>query len=101
MRRSANRWIAVGTLAVFSLASFGGLSVSPAHAGSKSRRNLMIGAGAVTGYGLLRHHKKMAAIGAVGTAVAYHNYRAAKKRENRRRSARLHYRRHRRHKRSR
>lgn len=80
-----NRWIAIGTLGVLLSATLA-FNVPKAHAGSKGRRNVMIGAAAVTGYGLIKKKRNLAIAGAVGTGVAYHNYRAAKKRENRRRA---------------
>ena len=92
MRKSANRWIALATLAVMTCASLGGFGMATAHAGSKSRRNLMLGAAAVTGYGLLTHRRSLAVAGAIGTGIAYHNYRAAKKREERYRHYRHHHR---------
>lgn len=81
-----HRWIALATLAVMAGTTLGGLQV--AQAGSKGRRNTMIGLGAVTVYGLLTGRKTVAIAGGVGTAIAYHNYRAAKKRENRAAAAR-------------
>ncbi len=88
MVKHSSRWVALGTLGIMALSSFGGLAPA-AHAGSKGRRNVMYGAAAVTAYGLLTHRRSVAAVGAIGTGIAYHNYRAAKSRENRRRDAYL------------
>lgn len=85
--RTNNKWIALGLLGVF-LSSTLLFEMPTAQAGSKGRKNLMIGAAAVTGYGLLKHKRGLAVAGAIGTGIAYHNYRAAKKREKRRRYAR-------------
>lgn len=88
MVKHSSRWVALGTLGVMALSSFGALAPA-AHAGSKGRRNVMYGAAAVTAYGLLTHRRSVAAVGAIGTGIAYHNYRAAKSRENRQRDAYL------------
>ncbi len=81
MKKMRTRIVALATLGALALTSFG--RVAPAHAGSKGRKNVMLGAAAVTAYGLLKHRRGLAVAGAVGTGVAYHNYRAAKQRENR------------------
>lgn len=88
MVKHSNRWVALGTLGAMALTSFSALA-PVAQASSKGRKNLMYGAAAVTAYGLLTHRRTVAAAGAIGTAVAYHNYRAAKSRENRQRDAYL------------
>lgn len=63
---------------------FAPLATTPAHAGSKGRRNTTIGLGAITAYGLLKRKKKLAIIGGIGTGVAYYRYRQARKSEKRR-----------------
>lgn len=88
MKKHANRWVAVGTLAVFSATACGGLGLTTAQAGSKSKRNLTIGLGAVTAYGLLKHHRNMAIAGGVGTALAYRAYSKDKKKEKSREALR-------------
>jgi hypothetical protein len=55
-----------------------------AHASAKGRRNTVIGAGAVTAYGLLKGNKNLAILGGLGTAYAYKRYRDAVKSERRR-----------------
>lgn len=95
MHRHANRWIALTTLGIMMAGSFGGLGTPQAQAGSKGRRNTMLGLGAVTAYGLLTHRRSLAVAGAVGTGIAYHNMRVAKQRENRQAAWRRHHRRHR------
>jgi hypothetical protein len=82
-----NRWVAFGLTGLLLFSSLFVLA-PPAEAGSKGRKNFMIGAAAVTAYGLVKKKKGLAVAGAVATGVGYHNYRAAKKRENRRRDRR-------------
>lgn len=78
------RSLALGTLSVLTVATLLPMA-TPAHAGSKGKRNTAIGLGAVTAYGLLKGKKTVAVVGGVGTAVAYSKYRKSKKSEERRR----------------
>lgn len=80
------RIITLGAIAVLTATAF----VQPAQAGATGRRNTMIGLGAVAAYGLLTDQPDVAIAGAVGTGIAYHNYRLAKHRE----AAWSYYRRH-------
>ena len=88
MFKNTNRWIALCVLFAMMLTTLGGLFVRPAQAGAKGRRNTTIALGALTGVALLKHKKKLAIAGAVGTAWAYKRYRNQKKRERRAREAR-------------
>jgi chromate transport protein ChrA len=63
-------------------------SLMPVHASTKGRRNTTIALGAVTAYGLVKKKKKVAIVGAVGTAYAYSRYRKSKKNDRRRAEAR-------------
>jgi hypothetical protein len=82
MKTITNRKIALGTLGIMTASTFGGvaLNTNPAQASEKGRRNTTIGLGAVTAYGLLKKKKTVAIGGAVGTAVAYSQYRKSRKR---------------------
>lgn len=80
-----SKLIALGTAGVLMAGTFGGLGLSEAQASTKGRRNTTIGLGAVTAYGLLKHKKKVAIAGGIGTAIAYSRYRKSKKRDARRR----------------
>lgn len=81
MTYTANRWIAISILGVMVLSTCGVFSIHTAHAGTKGRRNTALALGAVTLYGLLKRKRTVAIAGGIGTAVAYHRYRQAKKRE--------------------
>jgi len=81
MQITNHRGIALGTLVAFAGTTLGGVGTPPAHAGSKLWRDLAIGAGVVTGYGLLKHKKNTALIGGVATGLAYLKYRKEKKKE--------------------
>ena len=83
MTKNSNRWIAVGVAGLMTSGALGGLTLQPAHAGAKGRRNTAIALGAVTAYGLIKKKKKVAIAGAVGTAYAYKRYSNQKKREER------------------
>lgn len=82
MMKQQRTFVALSTLGVMLATTLGGLW-TPAHAGSKGRRNTTLALGAVTAYGLLKGNKKVAIAGGVGTAIAYSRYRSAKKRERR------------------
>lgn len=86
MKHQANRWIAFGLLGAMVATTCGGFGTTAAYASAKGRRNTTIALGAVTAYGLLKKKKTVAIAGGVGTAVAYRQYRIAKKREKRRQS---------------
>ena len=88
MMKNRNRWVALGVLFAMLLSTLGGGFVNPAHAGAKGRRNTTIALGALTGLALLKHKKKLAIAGAVGTAWAYKRYHNQKRRERRSREAR-------------
>ena len=84
MMKNANKTIALGTLGVFALTAFGG-AMQPAQASAKGKRNLAIGLGAVTAYGIVKKNKTVAIVGGVGTALAYRSYKkSARKAEQRR-----------------
>ena len=83
MKQQANRWIAFGLMGAMAATTFGGIGTTAAYASPEGRRNTTIGLGAVTAYGLLKKKKTVAVAGAVGTAVAYRQYRIAKKRQKR------------------
>lgn len=78
-----HRWMLLGLAATMSLSLLAGPFVGSASASSKGRRNTLIGAGAVTAYGLLKGNKTLAILGGLGTAYAYKRYRDAKKSERR------------------
>ena len=87
MLKHTNRTIALSTLSVMSLTALGGLSMQSAEASAKSKRNLAIGLGAVTAYGLVKKKKTVAIVGGVGTALAYRSYKKSAKKEERQRQA--------------
>jgi uncharacterized membrane protein YebE (DUF533 family) len=91
MKTATNRKVAFGTLAVMGASTLGGLAVtsSVAQASEKGRLNTTLGLGAVTAYGLLKKKKTVAIGGAVGTAVAYSQYRKSKKRSKREEARRV------------
>jgi hypothetical protein len=77
------RSVALGTLSVLSATLLGGSMVAPAQASSSTWKKVAIGAGVVTGYGLLKKKKKVALIGGLATAGAYYKYKQDKKKESR------------------
>lgn len=83
MVKQANRRIALALLGVIGFSSFSGLMMPAAQASHKKWRNYALGGAAVTGYGLLKHKKGVAVVGALGTAYAYSRYRKGKKSHNR------------------
>jgi hypothetical protein len=86
MVKHGSRFVALGTLGAMALSTFG--AMAPAHAVStKTKRNIAIGAGAVTAYGLIKGKRKTAIIGGAATAGSYLWYRSSKKREEQRRMA--------------
>jgi hypothetical protein len=60
---------------------------APAQAKSKTWKKIAIGAGAVTGYGLLKGKGKVATIGGLATAGSYVMYKKSKKKEEAKRQA--------------
>jgi hypothetical protein len=86
LKMSTGRWIAMGTLGVVTLGSTVGMT-TPAEAKSKTWKKVAIGAGAVTGYGLLKGKGKVATIGGVATAGSYYMYKKGKKKEESQRQA--------------
>jgi hypothetical protein len=61
---------------------------SPSYAGSKGRRNTMYGLAGVTIWQALEGKTTNAILGGVGTAIAYHQYKKARKKEKRLANAR-------------
>jgi acetyl-CoA carboxylase carboxyltransferase component len=85
LKKDAKRWIAAGTLTAFALGSFATMSTPAQATGSKTWKKVAIGAGVVTGYGLVKGKGKVATIGAAATAGSYYMYRKKKKSEEQRR----------------
>lgn len=75
------RTVALGTLGVMSATLLGGAMSTPAQASSSTWKKIAIGAGIVTGYGLLKHNNKLALIGGLATAGSYYKYKQDKKKE--------------------
>ena len=89
MLKQGNRLVALGILGVMTLSTLGGTVAvtTPAQADSKTWKKVAIGAGVVTGYGLIRGKGKVATIGGAATAGSYYMYRRQKKKEEARRQA--------------
>lgn len=87
MTKHGNRVVALGTLGVMALTTMGGLGMSAAEASPKGKRNLAIGLGAVTAYGIVKKKKTLAIAAGVGTALAYRSYKKSAKKEEARRQA--------------
>jgi hypothetical protein len=83
MNTTQQRKIAIGTLALIGATTFASLTAKPASANSKTWKNIAIGAGVVTGYGLLKGQDDLALIGGLATAGSYLKYRDEKKDEER------------------
>jgi uncharacterized membrane protein YebE (DUF533 family) len=83
MTKMNNRWIALGVAGAIGATPLFGLAPH-AQANSKTKKYLMYGAAAATGYGLLTHRRTLAVAGAAGTYLAYRSYRKDKKKEARR-----------------
>jgi hypothetical protein len=88
LKQLKSRWIALATLAVMTLSTFGGLGMTAAQASVKGRRNTTIALGAITAYGLIKKKKTVAIAGGVGTVYAYSRYRKSKKERDRREARR-------------
>jgi hypothetical protein len=88
MVKHGSRIVALGTLGAMTMTAFGGVAMTPAHAVStKTKRNIAIGAGAVTAYGLLKGKKKTALSRWRRYSGLYLWYRSSKKKEEARRQA--------------
>jgi len=83
---TTSRIIAAGTLGAITLGSTVTMT-TPAHAGADTWKKVAIGAGVVTGYGLIKGKGKIATIGGVTTAGSYYMYKRSKKKEEARRQA--------------
>ena len=93
MKINNQRKIAIGTLAVLGATTFGGVAVKPAQASSDTWKKIAIGAGVVTGYGLLKKKNDIALIGGIATVGSYLKYKSEKKKEDRNDRYRYNYRR--------
>ncbi len=87
MTKHGNRIVALGTLGAMALTTIGGMGVTSVEASPKGKRNLAIGLGAVTAYGIVKKKKTLAIAGGVGTALAYRSYKKSAKKEEQRRQA--------------
>jgi hypothetical protein len=87
LKKDAKRWIAAGTLTAITLGSVATITAPAQAAGSDTWKKVAIGAGVVTGYGLIKGKGKVTTIGAAATAGSYYMYRKKKKDEERRRQA--------------
>lgn len=83
--------IALGTLGVLTATTLGGAFTTPAQASSDTWKKVAIGAGAVTGYGLIKGKGKVATIGGIVTAGSYLKYRSDKKKEAREEAKRVQF----------
>ncbi len=83
MKITKQRTIALGTLGALSATLLGGSLVAPAQASSSTWKKVAIGAGAVTGYGLIKGKGRVATVGGLVTAGSYLKYRSDKKKESR------------------
>ncbi len=81
LKTNTRRWIALGTLSAMTLGTVA--VTTPAQANSDTWKKVAIGAGIVTGYGLLKGNGKVATIGGLATAGSYYMYRKDKKQEDR------------------
>jgi hypothetical protein len=79
LKLNSRRAIAVGTLSAMALGTV--VTATPAQADSDTWKKVAIGAGIVTGYGLLKGKGKVATIGGLATAGSYYMYRKDKKKE--------------------
>ena len=84
---TSQKAIALATLGAMTVGTLGTSGV--ALASSKGKRNLAIGLGAVTAYGLLKKKRTVAIVGGLGTAYAYTRYRKEKKAEDRAEARRI------------
>jgi hypothetical protein len=83
MKITKQRSIALSTLGVLSATTLAGAFTTQAQAaGADTWKKVAIGAGAVTGYGLIKKNRKVAIIGGVATVASALKYRSAKKKES-------------------
>ena len=88
LKMKGNRVVAFGTLGALTLSTaLGTVTTTPARADADTWKKIAIGAGVVTGYGLLKHKGKVATIGGIATAGSYIMYRNKKKKEEQQRRA--------------
>jgi hypothetical protein len=84
-----NRWIAVGTLGAMTLGGAVAMPTPAQAADSDTWKKVAIGAGIVTGYGLLKGQSKVTTVGALATAGSYYMYRHKKNQEQDQRQSRF------------
>lgn len=84
--KDSKRWIAAGTLTAMTLGGLAAATMPAQAAGSKTWKKVAIGAGVVTGYGLIKGKGKVTTIGAATAAGSYYMYRKSKKKEERRKA---------------
>src|SRR5438105_2809442 len=78
MKTTTQRKVALTTLGVMAATTVGGMGLGTmgvAQASAKGKRNLALGLGAVTAYGLLKHNKTATIVGGLGTIYAYSKYK--------------------------
>ena len=85
--KDSKRWIAAGTLTAMTLGGLAAVTAPSLAAGSKTWKKVAIGAGVVTGYGIVKGKGKVTTVGAAATAGSYYMYRKSKKKEEARRQA--------------
>jgi hypothetical protein len=81
--KTTHRWLPTLAATLIISSTLAGPLIGEAQASKKGRLNTVIGAGAVTAYGLLKGNKTLAILGGLGTAYAYKRYRDAVKSERR------------------
>jgi hypothetical protein len=82
--------IALSTLSILGATTFG-ITAAPVQADSSTWKKVAIGAGAVTGYGLVKNKGRVATIGGIATAASYLKYRSDKKKEAKEEAKRVKY----------
>ncbi len=82
IKLTSQQAIALATLGVMSAGMVG--SVGVAQANTKGKRNLTLGLGALTVYGILKKKRTLAIAGGLGTAYAYSRYRKSHNQDKRR-----------------
>ena len=80
---NTQRKIAFGTIAVLGATTLGGFTAKPAQASSNTWKNIAIGAGVVTAYGLIKGKSDVATIGGIAAVGSYLKYQSEKKQEDR------------------
>lgn len=91
MKINKQSHIALGTLGVLTATTLGGSLITPAQASSSTWKKIAIGAGAVTGYGLLKGKGRVATIGGLATVGSYLKYKSDKKKEDREEAKRVQF----------